>query len=128
MVFYIGIKMYSVTANKTKNRLTIILNGFLSKEEAVDIQSVIIKEVSELSPGFDVINDISNFRLGLEETEIILKEIVEYLVEKKVNKIVRVVGSSRAGVLQFAQHTTRHSKYDPQFVPTMGEAEKFLDK
>lgn len=120
--------MYKIRADVGLNRLYVTLSGFLSAEETVDIKQDIIVEVSKLSPGFDVINDISLFRLGLDETASVLNEIVDFLIAKKVNRVVRVVGASRAGMIQFATATKKHESYSPVFVPTMAEAEEYLKK
>lgn len=120
--------MYKVRADLNHNRLYLTLSGFLSAEETIDIKQDIITEVNKLSPGFDVINDISLFRLGLDETASVLNAVVDFLIEKKVNRVVRVVGSARAGMIQIAQATKKHEKYTPVFVPTIAEAEEYLRK
>lgn len=120
--------MYSIITDPEKNRLIITMVGFLSKKEAESIAEEVMRETLKLKPGFDVINDISNFRMGLDETEIVLKETIDFLISKEVNKIIRIVGSSRAGILQFAKATGKRDKYNTQFVPTMEEAENYLKK
>jgi hypothetical protein len=120
--------MYTVKAEISKNRLYIKLAGFLSANEAADIKIDIMNEAAKLAPGFDIINDITNFRLGLDETAYLLNETIEFLIEKKVNRIIRVVGSSRAGLIQLAKYTKKDDKYITHFVPSMEEAEELLNK
>jgi len=120
--------MYTIKADIEKNRLYITMAGFLSASEASDIKIDIMNGVSKLSPGFDIINDISNFRLGLDETVNILNETIEFLISKKVNRIIRIVGSSRAGLIQMAQHTKKTENYKTRFVPSLEEAEEILNK
>lgn len=120
--------MYTVKAEISKNRLYIKLAGFLSASEASDIKIDIMNEAAKLDPGFDIINDITNFRLGLDETAYLLNETIEFLIEKKVNRIIRVVGSSRAGLIQLAKYTRKDDKYVTHFVPSIEEAEELLNK
>jgi hypothetical protein len=120
--------MYTVKTDIEKNRLFITLAGFLPASEAADIKIDIMNEVSKLSPGFDIINDISNFRLGLDETVNILNDTIDFLISKKVNRIIRVVGSSRAGLIQMAQYTKKTEDYKTSFVPSLEEAEEILNK
>ena len=119
--------MYKVKTDLEKNRLTIILAGFISADEAATVRDAIVSEVSKLTPGFDVINDISNFRLGQDQAGTVLKEIIKYLISKGVKKVIRVVGASQTGLIQFANHTGEVSAYNVKYVPTLKDAENFLD-
>lgn len=120
--------MHHITTNIEKNRLIITLVGFVSEAEAVSIEKSLIQEIGKLSPNFDIITDISNFRLGLEEAGLVLREIIKYLKGHKVNRVVRVVGSSQSGVIQFANYTRSIESYNVKYVPTLEEAEKLLEK
>ncbi len=120
--------MYKVKAEVEKNRLIITLSGFISADEAAIVKEAIISETAKLTPGFDVINDISNFRLGQDQAGAVLKEIIKYLISKKVNKVVRVVGASQTGLIQFANHTGEVGAYNVKYVPTTKDAENFLDE
>lgn len=120
--------MYKVKANIEKNRLTITLSGFISADEAATVKESIVSESIKLTKGFDVINDISNFRLGQDQAGLVLKEIIKYLISQGVNKVVRVVGASQTGLIQFANHTGELSTYPVKYVPTIKDAEIFLDE
>jgi hypothetical protein len=120
--------MYKVKTDSEKNRLTVTLSGFISADEANTLKETIIKEASKLTPGFDVINDISNFRLGQDQAGLVLQAIIKYLVSINVNRVVRVVGSSQTGLIQFANYTGNVSAYAVKYVPTMKDAEVFLEK
>lgn len=119
--------MYKTKLDIEKNRLSVTLSGFISIEEANELKEVITMETQKLAPGFDVINDISNFRLGQDRAGLILKEIIMYLLSIKVNRVVRVVGSSQTGLIQFANYTGNVKAYTVKYVPTMRDAESFLD-
>lgn len=118
--------MFKVKSDTAKNRLFITLAGFISADEAAGAKSAIVEETAKLAPGFDVINDISNFRLGQDRAGAILQEIIKFLVSQKVNKVVRVVGASQTGLIQFANYTSDSGIYNVKYVPTLKDAEEFL--
>jgi hypothetical protein len=120
--------MQKVLKDIEKNRLIIILSGTLSLEEAEKTKKIIIKEIDTLKPDFDVINDISKFIRGADEAGRVLKEIMALLISKNVNRVVRVVGTSKAGLMQFANHSPQIETYKLSYVPTIEEAEKLLDQ
>ena len=120
--------MYKIKKDVSKNRLYITVSGIISITEAKNIKIVLEKKTKGLQPGFDLINDISRFILGQEEAGEILKEIMNFMIEKKVNRIVRIVGDSKEGLIQFANNSLPVESYRLKYVPTQEEAEKFLDE
>jgi hypothetical protein len=120
--------MQKIKADIEKNRLLITLIGTLSLEEAEKVKKLIFKEAESLQPDFDVINDISKFIRGADEAGQVLKEIMAILISKKVNRIVRVVGTSKTGLLQFANYSIQADSYKISYVPTLEQAEKILDQ
>ena len=81
-----------------------------------------------MKPDFDLVNDISKFIRGDDAAGIILKEIMIHLIQKKVNRVVRVVGTSKAGLMQFANNSLPISSYKLSYLPTLEEAETFLNQ
>ncbi len=120
--------MHRVTANIEKNRLIISLAGFITEEEAAAVKKSIIAESATLSTGFDIITDITLFRLGLPGSERVFRDILKIVEEKRVNRIVRVVGGAQAGMVQFANHTGNEHLFKVKYVPTMDAAEKALEE
>lgn len=80
--------MVKIKADAIKNRLYITIIGTLNLDEAIEAKQKILKSIDLLSPGFNVINDISKFIRGDEQAGIILKELIVLLIQKKVNKVV----------------------------------------
>lgn len=119
--------MIKVKADEIKNRLYITIIGTLSMDEAIEAKKNILKSIDLLSPGFNVINDISKFIHSNEQTGIILKEIIILLIQKKVNKVIRVIGTSKTGLIQFAKNTLQLEQYQISYVPTLEEAESILE-
>jgi hypothetical protein len=120
--------MVKVKRDDLKNRLYVNLSGMLSLAEAGKAKDLIEKEVAFLKPGFDLINDISKFIHGDDEAGSTLKEIMILLIQKKVNRVVRIVGTSKMGLIQFANNSFSTDSYKLYYVPTLEEAEKFLNQ
>jgi len=118
--------MYKIKKDIVKNRLYIQITGVLSIEDAKKARLAIEIEAGYLKPNFDLINDISKFIHGDEEAGKVLKGIMVYLIQKKVNNVIRVVGTSKAGLTQFANNSLPTDSYKLKYVPTMEEAEKLL--
>jgi hypothetical protein len=119
--------MYKIKKDVAKNRLYISLSGIFPISDAKNAKELIIKEINELQPDFDVVNDISRFIRGQEEAGKILQDIMLLLIDKKVGRIVRVIGESKTGLIQFANFSLQIESYKLKYLPTMQEAEKFLD-
>ena len=119
--------MYRVVKDIPNNRLNIKMNGIISVSEAKGIKSAIEKEIESLKPGFDVIDDISEFIRGQDEAGALLQETMKYLIQKNVGRIVRVVGTSKTGLIQFANFSLPISSYNLKYVPTLADAEKYLN-
>ncbi len=120
--------MYKIGVDKSKNRLYITIGGILSVEEAQKVKKSIEDSIPTLNKGFDVINDISKFIRGDDAAGIILKEIIILLLKSGVNNVVRVVGTSKTGLIQFATHTLPVDQYKISYVPSLEEAEKILSE
>lgn len=120
--------MVKVQKDAEKNRLYVTLTGIISLEAAREAQSLIQAEVEQLKPDFDLVNDISKFIHGDDEAGKILQEIMIFLIKHKVRKIIRVVGTSKTGLIQFANYSLPIEAYRLSYVPTMEEAEKILSQ
>lgn len=120
--------MIKVTADTAQNRLNITMIGTLSVEEAQKSKLTIESTIATLKPGFDVINDISRFIRGDDAAGNVLKEIIILLIQNRVNRVVRVVGTSKSGLIQFANNTLQIDQYKISYVPTLEEAELLLSK
>ncbi|MBU2491426.1 MAG: hypothetical protein KJ571_02305 [Bacteroidetes bacterium] len=119
--------MHIIRNDVTNNRCYVTLSGVISYNEAEEIKEKIIKETEMLKPGFDIINNISKYIQGDESGASILQEIVNHLIDKKVNRIIRVVGTSKTGLIQFAKFTPQDKNLNIHYFPTMEDAAKFLE-
>jgi hypothetical protein len=120
--------MYKIKKDVEKNRLYILLSGIFPISDAKNAKEIILKEIDDLQPNFDVVNDISQFIRGQDEAGKVLQDIMLLLIDKKVNRVVRVIGESKTGLLQFANYSLQIESYKLKYMPTMAEAEKYLDE
>ncbi len=118
--------MFKVTANTELNRLYISISGHIEMGEAKNIVQAVGRESKLLKTGFDVINDLSNYKFGNPSAGRLLQGAIKYLQARGVNRVIRVVGKSKIALIQFARFTQIFSNYKTIYVPTMEEAEKKL--
>ncbi len=119
--------MYTVRANIFKNRLYVTLRGFFHYEEMKECTDKTIEESRKLSPGYDVITDISEFKAVDQETLAEVRRGQAYLRESGVRHAIRVQGKSLITGIQFAR-SAKAVNYLAATVATMADAERFLDK
>jgi len=118
----------SVSANISENRLLITLKGILSKKDLESIYTDIRFCVSDLQPGFNVISDMRECRFGHLSAIPAVEKIVDFLIYKKVGKIVRVVSKTRVLLHQLEWFAARRKDYTVHYVSTTQEAEELLGK
>ncbi len=113
-----------VVVDTEKNRLTITLGATISKKEIERMYSDIAVCVSELRPGFDVVTDLSHCKIGHLSGLPTFRKIMDLLLEKKVGKVVRVVGKAKLIFNQVSRITEHMQGYRPVYVATLQEAEE----
>lgn len=118
--------MHKVKIDIQDNRLYLTLSGVISIPEAMKVRDEIFKGVESLKPGFDVINDLSKYIHADESGAVYLQDVTRFFIDKKVNRIVRVVGQSKTGLMQFAKYSQLVETINIKYLPTMEEAEAFL--
>ncbi len=116
----------SVSASIKENRLIITLAGPISQKEAERIYTDIRFAVADLKPGFSVITDLSQSKIGHLSAIGTFRRITQFLKEKKVGRVVRVVGKARIIYLQMLQVATPDSNYKPVYVESMAAARELL--
>ena len=117
-----------VSANIRKKRLYITLHGIISKKEAERIYTDIRFCVSDLEPGFGVITDLTQCRIGHLSAITTSRKIMHFLLEKQVGPIIRIIGQRKVIYLQLLKLSDKKLGYDPNHVSTLEEAEALLDE
>ena len=118
----------TVSANIKKKRLYITLKGIIPKKEAERLYTDIRFCVSDLEPGFAVITDLTQCRIGHLNAISTARKIMQFLLEKKVGKIIRIVGQGKVIYLQMLKLSDKMNGYEPKYVATLEEAEGLLDE
>ena len=115
-----------VSADVKRNRLIIRLFGSVQKRDIERIYTDIRFCVADLKPGFAVITDLTEARIGhLAGIDTFIK-ITRYLSEKKVGPVVRVVGQAKVIFTQIAKLSQQISGYQAMYAKDMEEAEVIL--
>lgn len=119
-------QLSKVTANIKKNRLIITLAGTVRKPEMESIYTDVRFCVNDLQPGFHVITDMRKCNIGYLSGAMTFKKIMEFLVAKKVGKVVRIKGESRTLVNQMVRFSQTIAGYSPVYFSSLEEAEAAL--
>jgi len=119
--------MYEVTANADKNYMILILKGFMKDEEVREAAAKVLSEADKLTPGFTVINDISELKPTTPSAAEEIKKAQAVLFKKGIGRVIRIVGKSVIASMQFSR-TQKEAKasYEAVEVSTMEEALKLL--
>lgn len=118
--------MIEIRKNAVKNRLYLKLSGFLKEEEVISAGHRLIETAKLLRPGFDIINDISDFKPATTSVASFIENIQEDMKKLPVGRIVRVIGKNALGKMQLTR-TSLKAGYNAYNVATMQEAEELLD-
>lgn len=100
----------------------------MSKREAERIYTDIRFCVSDLEPGFAVITNLTQCRIGHLSAIGTYRKIMHFLQEKQVGQIFRVVGQAKVIYLQMLKLSDKVQNYEPKYVSTLEEAEAQLDE
>jgi len=112
--------------DRAANRLYLVQYGRYDDETARSFLSALEAGVAELSPGFDVVNDVREFQpLEQQKTEYIERG-KETVAEGGVTALVRVVDST-VTKLQFDRAGDGDDAYQVGHAETVREAEAMLD-
>lgn len=120
--------MNSARADVKKNRLYITLQGNVDKSEAEMVVGRIVHETGKLHPGFDVITDLTQAKIGHLNASGVFRGAMEFLSARGARRVVRVVGRSKVILAQFMRLSQGFSGYKAEYVGSMEAAEKLLAK
>jgi hypothetical protein len=118
--------MHTITANTETNRLYIVLNGSFSADELKVVTDEVIEAAKKMAPGYDVVTDISQFKVASQDATAEIERAQKYFVDSGARRGVRVVGSHVIPGMQF-QRTGTEAHFVSTNVKTIEEAELLLD-
>ncbi len=117
---------YKIWADVPKNRLYLILKGFIHDEMVKAAADLTIEEAKKLQPGFDVINDISEFKPASQGGADQIKRAQAFLGGRGVKRVIRIVKPENTTTkLQFARSSKDFYKADT--ADSIEDAESILD-
>jgi hypothetical protein len=120
--------MYELKVDKGKNRLHLRMWGFVDAAQTKKCADHVLAEVKNLRPGFDVINDITDFKPTVEEAVTEIQRALAGLVKAGMRRSVRISPrESSVTSMQFSR-AKREAHVDNQVatVKTLEEALKLL--
>ncbi len=121
--------MYQVIPNRAKNRIYMRLEGFLTDQEVHEFVEQQIAAIKTMKPGFDVINDISNFKPASPEGAKEIERMLKFSDEYGTRYVMRIIGPNYIARMQFNRlHLATNAKYITEEVASREEAEKRLDE
>lgn len=120
-------KNSGAVADIGKNRLYITITGNLSKRELDNLYTDIRFCVADLTPGFDVITDVSECTLAALSGIPTFKKITNHLITNRVGKVVRVIDENKIIFKQILNLAARMQGYRANYVSTLEEAEIELE-
>lgn len=120
--------MYEVKLNQKKNAIMTILKGRMELEETQQFVKKYKEGIDQLSPGFALINDVTEFIPSTEEVREILKESMVYAIAQGVKRCFRIVSGETTAVVSNIQfnRTARELGYTVEEVRSLDEAKQKL--
>jgi uncharacterized membrane protein YdfJ with MMPL/SSD domain len=118
--------MFTIKADIQKNRLYVTLVGYFDYKEMKASTDKTIEEVRKLKRGYDLINDISQFKPASQDALKEVERAQSYLKKTGIRHGIRVEGKAKLSSIQF-NRIGKTVDYLPDTVETIEEAEKLLD-
>jgi hypothetical protein len=115
-----------IRADLARNRLYIVLDGFFQDDELTKAADTCISEGAKLKQGFDIINDISNFKPASPKGAEEIKRAGIYVKQNGVRRVIRVVGEAVLAQAQFDRQA-KGAGYNADTAATIADAERMLD-
>lgn len=119
---------YEVDIDEDRNRLYLTLEGHLDEEVAEAHVDDMLAAADELTPGFDMVNDISSFTPMSDGATDTIERGKRGLTERGVSAVVRVTGESVVGKMQFERVGDGVEGYHVATAETVADAEELLDR
>jgi len=119
--------MYKNQLNFAKNRLHLLLEGRIEKEEMTAWSEDLISKLKKLRTGFGVISEILNCQPATEEVRQILVSTQAKAKEIGMGNVVRIVANNNYVTAAQWQRSSRSIGYVAMEAKNVEAAEKLLD-
>jgi hypothetical protein len=119
----------TVKVNTDHNFMYLKLDGYFNEDDAAHAAQKVIDGVTNLKPGFIIINDMANFKPAKQEAAAHIKTAQQKVHAKGVGKVIRVVPESVITKMQFEQSQKEaNADYETHYVSSKEEAKALLRK
>ena len=118
---------YDLDVDHETNRLYLSLKGLLDAETAEAHVEEMLAAADDLDPGFDMVNDISTFKPMSQEATEAIERGKDGLTERGMSAVVRVLGESVVGKMQFDRVGSGSEGYHIATAETVEAAKELLD-
>jgi hypothetical protein len=118
---------WNVDHDVEKNRLYLTLAGKLTEQEASDAADATIDAAKQLEPGFEMVNDVSEFKPSGEAVDRQIKRGKKGVADGGVSAVVRVTPESTTGEMQWDRAGGGEESYQVAKADSQERAEKLLD-
>ena len=115
---------FEIQVLERENQLRTTLRGFIDAERAEDFLAHLQRAIPRLTPGFDVISDVSSLGCITAAAHPVIRRGAAELVQAGMRRMVRVVGATRGGAADIERIT--EGLYRARVVTSVAEAEAAL--
>ena len=114
------------TVDSQKKRIYLVFEGFLSKDQAEDLQERYRRAIAEAGSGFTVLSFFKDFVPGTAEIQDVFRSMIAMASKGGCRKAARTGSGSVMGPLQMGR-LAKESSYPSHHFDTWEEAEAYLD-
>lgn len=115
-------------ADMARNRLYLTLSGNIDTKSLDKLYTDIRFCVCDMQPNFDVIEDTSECNLLYVTSLPVYKKIIDYLIAKKVGRVIRIIRNKSIFRTQFVNFAQKIQCYKAIYAKGMEEAEERLKR
>lgn len=117
-----------IHADIDNNRLFLAFIGRMNIYESINVNIRVLEEALKLKPGFDAVNDLTEFTPVSEEVLRVAEELMRTLKDLGLDRVVRIVNTklSEAGSVQLGK-ISRKIGYPVLIAPTVDKGVQMLD-
>jgi len=114
-------------ADRAKNRVYILFDGFLTVEQAKQLKEAYRVAISKVKHGYTVLTYFRKFKPGTPEVQDIVSSMIRMASQAGCRKAARVGGGSVLGQMQLGRLSADNASYPHHNFATWEEAEAYLD-
>lgn len=120
--------MHRILVNNQKNRLYLKLSGNVDYRESRDVLEIVIKELENLRPGFDVISNLCGYMPISRTADTTLSSALKTVKEHGIRRTIRIVEDrnySNGFGIKLLENDAGINDYETVY--TLDEAEEILE-